>query len=85
MSKHTKSEILFEKFCNEAGVSFTLIPPEPKAGRQTPDYELHLQVPPILAEVKQIDLNPEDKVCSAPRILDTGVRELSWSKRRGCL
>jgi len=61
MNVRTKSEILFERFCGETGIPFTPIPPEPGASHRTPDYEIHLQVPPILAEVKQIDPNPEDK------------------------
>jgi hypothetical protein len=61
MSIRTISEILFESFCTETGMPFTPIPPEPEAGRRTPDYELHLQVPPILVEVKQIDPNPDNK------------------------
>lgn len=61
MSIRTESEILFEKFCRETGIPFTPISPEPRAGRRTPDYELHVQEPAILAEVKQIDSNPEDK------------------------
>jgi hypothetical protein len=59
MRIQTRSETLFEKFCAEIGVLFTRIP---EAGCKTPDYELHLQVPPILVEVKQIDPNPNDKV-----------------------
>jgi hypothetical protein len=61
MSVQTRSEILFERFCEETGTAFSRIPAQPAANRRTPDYELHLHVPPILAEVKQIDPNREDK------------------------
>jgi hypothetical protein len=74
MSVRTRSEILFEKLCAETGIVFTPIPPEPGAGLRTPDYELHLQVPPILAEVKQIDPNPEDKALLR-QLQETGVYE----------
>jgi hypothetical protein len=74
LSVHTISEILFERFCTETGIPFTPIPPEPAAGRQTPAYELHLQVPPILTEVKQIDLNPEDKALFR-QLYETGTYE----------
>ena len=61
MSIPTRSEILFERFCGESRIRFTPIPPESEARRRTPDYEFHLQEPPILVEVKQIDPNPDDK------------------------
>jgi hypothetical protein len=72
MSMQTDSEILFERFCNETAIPYAPIPPEPEAGRQTPDYELHLQVPPILAEIKQINLNPEDRALSR-QLHETGT------------
>jgi hypothetical protein len=72
MSIRTTSEILFERFCSETGIPCIPIPPESGASRQTPDYELHLQVPPVLAEVKQIDLNPEDKALSR-QLRETGT------------
>jgi hypothetical protein len=74
MSIRTRAEILFEKFCGETGIRLTPIPPEPGASRRTPDYELHLQVPPILVEVKQIDPNPDDKALLR-QLQETGVYE----------
>jgi len=62
MTVRTRSEILFERFCDKAGIPFTCIPPESRVGHPTPDYELRLQLPAILAEVKQIDPNHEDKM-----------------------
>lgn len=57
----TESEFLFEQLCGETGIRFTRITPAPEAGHRAPDYELQLQVPPILVEVKQIDPNKKDK------------------------
>lgn len=74
MNIRTESEILFERFCSETCVSYTRIPPEPRFGRRTPDYELHVQVPSLLAEVKQIDPNAEDKVVFR-KFQETGVLE----------
>lgn len=51
---------LFERFCADTGMPCVRLEPGP-AGRRTPDYELRLQEPPILVEVKQIDPNPEDE------------------------
>lgn len=66
MTVRTISETLFEQFCTDVGIDFTRLLPDSSVGRQTPDYELHLQEPPILVEVKQIDPNREDKalLCS---------------------
>ena len=74
MSIPTRAEILFERFCGETRIRFTPIPPESEAGRRTPDYEFHLQEPPILVEVKQIDPNPEDKVLLR-QLHETGMYE----------
>jgi hypothetical protein len=54
----TEPETLFEKFCNTHGILFKSIPYE-KDGR-TPDYEIIINNPKIIVEVKQIDPNEEE-------------------------
>lgn len=61
MTDRTISETLFERFCTDTGLLFVRLRPDPAAGRRTPDYELRLQEPAILVEVKQIDPNREDE------------------------
>ncbi len=61
MTHRTISEMLFERFCMDTGLPFVRLEPDSAAGRRTPDYELCLQEPPILVEVKQIDPNREDE------------------------
>lgn len=76
MTVRTISETLFERFCTETGIQFTRLSPDSSVGRRTPDYEVYLQEPPVLVEVKQIDPNREDQALR--RLLaDTG--EYSFS------
>ena len=56
----TWSEKLFENWCRENGVNFRCIPRE--EGRRTPDYELVVNGTTIIAEVKHIDDNSEEKI-----------------------
>jgi len=53
-----KSEMLFEKFCNRAGIPFRRIAEE---RGPTPDYQLCFPGVEVIAEIKQIDPNDEDK------------------------
>lgn len=76
MKEPTISETLFERFCAETGIPFVSLAPDPSAGLPTPDYEIHLQEPPILVEVKQIDPNREDQA-SLQTFAETG--EYSFS------
>jgi hypothetical protein len=61
MTDRTISETLFERFCTDTGIPFVRLEPDSSSGQRTPDYELLLQEPPILVEVKQIDPNHEDQ------------------------
>ncbi len=61
MTNRTTSETLFERFYTDTGIPFVRLEPDSSAGQRTPDYQLHLQDPPILVEVKQIDPNHEDQ------------------------
>jgi len=76
MTDRTVSEALFERFCTDTDLPFTRLEPDSAAGRPTPDYELRLQEPPILVEVKQIDPNREDEA-SLRAFAETG--EYSFS------
>jgi hypothetical protein len=70
MDQRTKSEQIFERFCTEAGLGFRRMPTDERG--KTPDYELLLQDPPILTEVKQIDPNALDKI-QRRQLEDEGV------------
>ncbi len=57
MTQKTKSEILFEQYCDQLDIDCT---PIPRADTKTPDYELVLGAQLVIAELKQLDLNNED-------------------------
>ena len=50
-----KSEMLFELFCDQVGLPWSRVPDK------RPDYEILAQGIRILAEVKQLDPNPEEQ------------------------
>jgi hypothetical protein len=54
----TRAEQLFERFCSKAGINAT---PIPTGGTKTPDYRLSFGVQEVIAEVKQLDPNDEEK------------------------
>ena len=54
----TRSEQLFERFCQTRGVICRRIP---EGKTKTPDYELTISSVGILVEVKQLDENDEDR------------------------
>lgn len=62
MNTKTKSEILFEAFCDSNGIAFSAIPTASEEGLQTPDYEIILFNNRVIVEVKQFDPNDEDMV-----------------------
>ena len=53
----TKSEHLFEKFCDRHGIDCQ---PIPRAVPKTPDYEIVLAGHTVVTEVKQLNRNKED-------------------------
>jgi hypothetical protein len=71
MTGRTISETLFEQFCVDTCVPFVRLEPDQVASQRTPDYELRLQEPPILVEVKQIDPNRKDEA-SLQAFAETG-------------
>ncbi len=62
MGTKTKSEELFETFCNSNDILFNKIPTASYQGLQTPDYEIILFSNHVIVEVKQFDPNTEDLV-----------------------
>ncbi|MCE9556614.1 MAG: hypothetical protein K8T91_24960 [Planctomycetes bacterium] len=79
----TTSEVLFERFCTEVSIPFTAIPCEEGS---TPDYELLFGSLKVIAEIKQLDLNPADKaVLSELRSRGSasawGGTEQRWAKK----
>jgi hypothetical protein len=57
----TKSEELFERFCDENSIRYLRIGTKPKNGLKTPDYEVQLMGHNVIVEVKQFNPNKEDK------------------------
>lgn len=58
MNPKTESEILFEQFAGSLSIPCQPIPCE---RGQTPDYELRLNGNRVIAEIKQLDENDDDK------------------------
>ena len=54
----TKSEQLFEAFCEQIAVEWKRIP---ESNERRPDYEIYANGTRIIAEIKQIDPNEEEK------------------------
>ena len=63
----TKSQVLFERFCTQHGLGCTAIPVE---HTRTADYRVIVQGHEIVAEVKQLDPNAQDRASS--RALKSG-------------
>jgi hypothetical protein len=59
MSGQNISEILFEKFCANAKIQCLPVPRE--RNRKTPDYDLAFGALKVVAEVKEIERNEEEK------------------------
>jgi len=53
----TKSEHLFEQFCDEHGLKCV---PIQRASHRTPDYDVHFGEHQVVVEVKQIDPAPDE-------------------------
>lgn len=60
----TTSEREFEKFCRTRGLRVERIP---ETRSKTPDYELHVGTTRVIIEIKETDLNPEER--EAERLL----------------
>ncbi|MBZ0189318.1 MAG: hypothetical protein K8F91_23945, partial [Candidatus Obscuribacterales bacterium] len=58
MSNRTISEVHFEKLCASRGVDCERIP---RSAAKTADYRVSLDSTTIIAEVKQLDSNDEDR------------------------
>lgn len=57
----TRSEQLFELFCQSENIRYDRIQRRDKEGVQTPDYNIFTQMGKVVVEVKQFDPNKEDK------------------------
>jgi hypothetical protein len=58
MSSMTKSEFLFEKFCQVHHISYERILP---GALKTPDYNIYVDETKIVIEVKEIEVNTEEQ------------------------
>jgi len=54
----TKSEILFEKFCQARGIPYDRVP---TGTAKTPDYNIYVNGTKISVEVKETDPNPKEQ------------------------
>jgi hypothetical protein len=60
-TQSTKSEILFREYCSLRGYVANRIP-APADGSQFPDYEVLVGKDRVIAEVKELQANPDDEV-----------------------
>ena len=58
MSRKTKSERAFEDYCTAVGIAWTRID---ESDTKTPDYSLEIDGRTVIAEVKEVDRNPEEQ------------------------
>ena len=81
MSKKTKSELLFEQFCEENSIPYFRIE---QSSDRTPDYEVYFGEQLVVIEVKQIDPNKNDKKYQEqlPKLGHIGIRESSDERVR---
>jgi hypothetical protein len=70
MTKKTESEILFETFCAQNGIRCEAIPTKSKEKEETPDYDIYPNEQKVVAEIKQLDPNPEE--IAQQKIFDAG-------------
>lgn len=57
----TRSENLFAALCQRLRYCCTAIPEKPEAARRTPDYRVSTPFGDLIAEVKELQPNPEDR------------------------
>ena len=58
MSRKTKSEQAFEDYCTAVGIAWTRID---ESDTKRPDYSLEIDGRTVIAEVKEVDRNPEEQ------------------------
>ena len=58
MSRKTKSEQAFEDYCTAVGIAWTRID---ESDKKRPDYSLEIDGRTVIAEVKEVDRNPEEQ------------------------
>ena len=58
MSQKTKSEQAFEDYCTAVGIAWTRID---ESDTKRPDYSLEIDGRTVIAEVKEVDRNPEEQ------------------------
>ena len=81
MSIKTKSELLFEQFCEENSIPYLRID---QLSYRMPDYEVHFGEQLVVIEVKQIDRNKNEKKYQEqlPKLGHIGIREKSAQRVR---
>ena len=81
MSRKTKSEQAFEDYCTTVGVAWTRIE---ESDTKTPDYELEIDGRTVIAEVKEVDRNPEERESDRQREATGFGKELGRHTRPTC-
>jgi hypothetical protein len=61
MTKKTKSELHFEKFCADHSLELFSVPRKSDDKEKTPDYILQVGEQKIIVEIKQLNPNPTDQ------------------------
>ncbi len=81
MNSKTKSELLFEQFCDENSIPYAQID---QSDYRTPDYEVHFGEQRVVIEVKQIDANKNERKIQErlPKLRRIGIKERSDERVR---
>ena len=73
MTQKTTSEIFFEQFCTQHGVRWEQIATEAADGEKTPDYAIFPKETKVIAEVKEVQENADE------RQQRERLQEVGWS------
>jgi hypothetical protein len=69
----TTSETFFEQFCTDHGVRWEPIPTKASSGEKTPDYAIFPKETKVIAEVKEIQENADERQAREQ------IKEIGWS------
>lgn len=71
MNNQTLSEQLFERFCGENHINWSLIVPDGQIARKYPDYKIECAGNIVFVEIKEIGESPDDRA-RRERLILTG-------------
>ena len=81
MSRKTKSEQAFEDYCTAVGIVWTRID---ESDTKRPDYSLEIDGRTVIAEVKEVDRNPEEQESDRPTGSDRFLEVTEQHHRPTC-